>query len=110
MAEGFLDFFFRTTVERFEILERLRGQADLSHWSSPKASLNERTFPALASLSPCSKAFTAFGLDMNSSVSTQLSNSSALITPAFVPFRTYKLYAISHTLFAEPTIPPSRGR
>jgi len=29
---------------------------------------------------------------------------------AFVPFRTYKLYAISHTLFAEPTIPPSRGR
>ena len=41
MTEGFFDSFSRGVVTILEVFERLRGETDLPHCSSPKTSLKE---------------------------------------------------------------------
>lgn len=60
------------------------GEVAEGFFDSLSGGLNETNFPVFASLSPCFSDLTALGFDKNSSVSTPLSNSSALITQPWV--------------------------
>jgi len=80
VPESFFDFQEGVWLEDLEGYLGQRSEPDFSHGSSPNTSLNDATFLDLVSFHPFSKVLTALGLDINSKLSTQLSNSSALIS------------------------------